>query len=202
MKQIRNAIPLILATTLVVPHTAWSFSDSDNDFLNATNDYAYDYSPEPAEVEAFLGGGIGYFRIDDEDYLNENEQLEDDRKSWKVFGGFDLGRALAIELAYIDFGRLNEEQASVEATGWTIAGIIALPITENFSPYGKAGQLYWDADFTLGPTTISADGNDFFFGLGGRFSLNDWSDIRLEYERFTMDDTDVDMASINLQFRF
>lgn len=199
MKQIRTARILVLATALVLPHAAWSDAYTDDPY---GFDNTFNSNHPPAEVEGYLGGGIGLARIDDQDFLNDDDSVQDERRAWKVFGGIDAGRVLAIELGYVDFGELQDAQTSLEASGWTLAGIIALPITENFSPYGKAGQFYWDADFTVGGIGESISDDDFFYGFGGRFALNDWSDIRLEYERFDLDDTPVDLASLNLQIRF
>lgn len=192
MKLWTTTIPIALATALILPQSAWSQSMSTQHDRDAWHE----------GIGGFLGGGVGYYRIDEQDFLNEDDDINDDRVSWKAFAGLDFGRIFALELAYIDFGELSEGPAALDATGWTAAGILSLPVTDNFAPYAKAGQLFWDADFTAGDVSLSDDGNDFFYGAGLRFALNDWSDIRLEYERFTMDDTDVDMASVNLQLSF
>lgn len=190
MKLWTTTIPLALAAVMIMPQAAWSqYASSDRDSWHDG-------------IGGFLGGGVGYYRIDEQDFLEEDEDLDDNRVSWKAFTGLEFTRMLALEVAYIDFGELSEGAAELDASGWTAAGILALPLTDNFAPYVKAGQLFWDADASVGPLSSSDDGNDFFYGVGGRFSLNEWTDIRLEYERFDFDDVEVDMASVNLQFSF
>lgn len=126
-----------------------------------------------------------------------------------------LGKCLAVWIldvfspwkgGYIDFGEATDGVNGLKATGWTAAGILALPITDNFAPYAKAGQLFWNSDSLVGSITVSEDGNDYFYGAGIRYALYQRLDLRLEYERFTMDhgndEIDMDMASLNMQLRF
>ncbi|RFA29037.1 hypothetical protein CAI21_11370 [Alkalilimnicola ehrlichii] len=156
----------------------------------------------PSGLEAFVGGGIGYYRLNDGDFLDEDERLKDDRLSVKVFGGIEISRILGLELGYVNFGEAEGDVTSLNADGWTVAGILALPITENFAPYGKFGRLHWDADVSAGPISRSDSGEDNFYGVGARFALSEQLDLRIEYERFDLADTDLDMASANLQIRF
>ncbi|MEX0731843.1 MAG: outer membrane beta-barrel protein [Aquisalimonadaceae bacterium] len=155
-----------------------------------------------SELRAYLGGGLGYYRLNDEDFLDEDENLKDDRSAWKAFGGFEINRVFSLEVGYTDFGRTEDGNATMEADGWTIAGIAALPLTQYFAPYAKVGQLFWDRKREYGPLSRSDDGNDLFYGVGARFMLTDHTDLRLEYDRLALNDTDLDMGSINLQFRF
>jgi len=160
---------------------------------------------EPAttvDVRAFLGAGLGYYRLNDGDFLEEDESLDDDRFSWKVFGGFEVNRVFSMEVGYVDFGKTADGLARMEVDGWTLAGIAAIPVTPFVAPYGKVGQLFWDRDREFGPMTASDDGSNMFYGLGVRFTLADRADLRVEYERFSMSDTDLDMASISAQYRF
>lgn len=155
-----------------------------------------------SQVRGYVGGGLGYYRLDDEDFLNENDDLKDNRTAWRAFAGAEFGRVFSLQTDYIDFGKTEDGNARMEADGWTISGIAAIPLTEGFAPYAKVGQLFWDRKREQGLFSVSDDGDDVFFGLGTRFTLTGHLDLRLEYERFTLDDTDLDMASAALQFRF
>ena len=154
------------------------------------------------DLRGFLGGGVGYYRLNDGDFLDEDDRLRDDQLSWKVFGGLEVNRIFALEVGYHDFGRARDGDARMEADGWTIAALAAIPITPVFAPYAKVGQLFWDRKRSFGPVSRRDDGNDMFYGLGARFSLTPLADLRLEYERMSLDDTDLDVASVNIQFRF
>jgi opacity protein-like surface antigen len=151
---------------------------------------------------AYIGAGVGYYRINDSDFLDDNDRLKDNRTAWRVYGGYEASRVLAIEAAYTDFGKSDEGAARMELRGISAAVVVTLPIFQYIAPYGKIGMIAWDRTRSLGPIRNSDDGNDVFFGFGGRFSMTPRSDLRLEYERYTVDNTDLDMISANLQYRF
>jgi len=177
-------IPLIISGLAFIPQISVAQSATD-----------------PA-VRGYLGGGMGYYRLNDDDFLDEDDELKDNRTAWRVFGGAEFNRVFSLQADYIDFGRTEDGNAKMEADGWTLSGIVALPLTEFFAPYAKVGQLFWDRKRELGPFSTSDDGDDMFYGFGTRFTLSQNVDLRLEYERFTLDNTDLDMGSASLQFRF
>lgn len=161
---------------------------------------------DSAETGLYLGGGIGYNRVESNDFPNDDDELEDDHVGYKGIVGFRLGGVFSIEGQYIDFGTSENGDNEVEADGWTVGVVAALPIFEAINPYAKAGVLMWDADGRTGLgtqlTSGSDDGTDFTYGLGLRFNLTDSLALRTEYERFALDEIDVDMASANLVFMF
>ncbi len=158
----------------------------------------------------FLGGGAIYTRIDNQfysspDFPSDDDEFDDDRVSWKALAGYRFSPALALEAQYIDFGKASNDIASAEADGWTAAVIAGIPFPF-VHPYAKAGALFWDTKASLGPVSGKNDGTDFFWGVGARVPLGEAVDLRLEYERFQLDgdniETDIDAASLNLQFNF
>ncbi|SEO58837.1 porin family protein [Aquisalimonas asiatica] len=157
------------------------------------------------EVRGYLGGGLGYYRLNDEDFPDEEDDIKDNRWSWRVFAGMEANRIFSLEAGYVDLGTAEDGNLDTDINGWTIAGMAALPVTEFFAPYARVGQFFWDRErSTSGPVdaSYSDDGNDMFYGVGARFTLTERTDLRLEYDRMSVDDTDVDLASINMQFRF
>ena len=107
-------------------------------------------------------------------------------------------------VGYTDFGEVSDQGSTFEAAGIPVSVSAALPISPVFAPYAKLGQLFWDAE---GPGTTEAgnqnyDGDDTFYGVGARLGLSQAMDLRLEYERFSLDEADVDMASAALAFNF
>ena len=151
---------------------------------------------------AYVGGSVGYYRINDSDFLDEDDRLKDNRGALRGYVGFEAGRVFAIEAAYIDFGSTSDGPADMELTGFSGAVLINIPILDVVAPYGKIGVIAWDRKRSLGSLSSNDDGNDLFYGLGTRFSLTHNLDLRLEYERYAIDDTDIDLGSINLQYRF
>lgn len=148
----------------------------------------------------FVGGGIGYYRVDEQDFFGPGDDLDDDQVSFKVYAGGDLLPWLGVEAGYVNFGEIGGSGASLDADGWSVAAIAQLPIG-NFAPYAKAGHLWWDTD-SDSASFGNPDGHDWFGGLGLRFALTQAIDMRLEYERYEVADADVDMGSLNLQLQF
>lgn len=154
------------------------------------------------EAGAYVGGAVGYYRLNDDDFLDEDDELKDNRSAWRAYAGIEVGRIFALEGAYTDFGETSDGLAKTELTGLSGAALINIPVLDFMAPYGKVGMISWDRERSFGSLSDNDEGEDVFFGLGARFSLAPSADMRLEYERYEIDDMDLDMASINLQFRF
>ena len=167
------------------------------------------------EVAAYLGGGVGYFRINDEDFPDSEDELKDNRWSWRGQAGIQFNPVFSVEGGYTDFGEVEDGSLELDADGSFVAALVHLPLANGVAPYGKVGQLWWDVERRAtttssgflggGETTVSRsseDGNDTFYGVGIRFGEGPGLQMRVEYDRFALDDADVDMASVNLQYRF
>jgi opacity protein-like surface antigen len=150
----------------------------------------------------YLGGGIGYDRIEGEDFTGEGDDLEDDRTTYKGIAGLRFTEVFALEAQYIDFGTAEDNVNRVDADGWTIGGTATLPLFRYVNPYAKAGMLLWEAEGESAGIRASDDGNDFTYGVGADIAVMEKLGFRLEYERFELNNLDIDMASANLQFNF
>lgn len=162
-------------------------------------------SASPEEPGVYLGGGIGYERINSENFPDDSDELKDERTAYKGLFGFRLNPIISLEGQFIDFGDAVDGPLNVEATGWTAGVVLNLPINEFISPYAKAGYLFWDSKLSVdgfGGGKFKDDGSDPFYGFGLKLGLSERLDLRVEYERLKLDDTDVDLASVNLQFNF
>lgn len=166
------------------------------------------------EMGGYIGGGLGYYRLNDEDFPDSEDELDDNRWSWRGQVGVQFNPIVSLEGGYTDFGDLEDGGLELDADGTFVAALVHLPLGGGFAPYGKIGQLWWDVERTVttsdggligGGTTIarsSEDGNDTFYGVGVRFGEGPGLQMRIEYDRFALDDADADMASVNLQYRF
>lgn len=164
-------------------------------------------SPAIAQYELgrsgpYLGGAVGYFRIDGDDFIAPGDKLHDNRIAYKGYGGWNYNSIFALEASYVDFGNSKDGNRHIDANGYTAALVVSIPMLKNFSPYAKVGDLIWDADTRSGGVHNSQDDDDLFYGVGVRFALNEHVDLRAEYERYKLDETDIDMPSLNLQYNF
>ncbi len=156
-----------------------------------------------ATPEAYVGGNLGYYRFEQEDFPGSSDEFEDDRGSWKAYAGVRPNDVIGFEAGYVDFGEVNHQGARFDSDGLQLAMTAGIPFTPNFSIYGKLGQLFWDRETRSSAFTgNSRDGDDTFYGVGSRIGLASNLDLRLEYERYEIDRADVDMASLGLNLMF
>lgn len=192
MNQRKTALGLAAAALLAVPTSAVLAQATD------TTDRWFPRQDRQFEPGFYVGGGVGYFRVEEQDFFGPDDDLDDEQVSLKAYAGGDFMPWLSAEAGYVNFGEVGDA-STLEADGWTVAAMAQLPIG-NFAPYAKVGHLWWDAD--VGPGGATDDGNDWFGGLGVRFALTQALDMRVEYERYELADVDVDMGSLNLQLQF
>lgn len=194
MKSLKQMLPLAVCGMLGLA----SFSAAADNFV-------------PTTPEMYLGGGLGYNWLNGQPFRDPNNPDHDFSEShltWKGFAGLRFTNLLSVEGQYIDFGAHNRNSDNVKAHGWTTGLVLDVPLTEDIVPFAKAGALFWNSDGTFtsngtpGGTGFHQSGTDFTWGGGVRFALTDNLDLRLEYERFRLDDTHVDNATAGLQFNF
>lgn len=143
----------------------------------------------------YAGGAWGAYRIDEGD-LDDNDDM------LKAFGGVQLNPWFGVEGSWVDFNRLNSDNSNFEADGKGLAAVFTMPLSDTSSIYGKLGNFWWEADSTLGGAVASGDGDDLFFGGGFKFSFNKLLALRLEVERYEVNNVDLDTATVGLQFNF
>jgi OmpA-OmpF porin, OOP family len=143
---------------------------------------------------------------------------------FKVFGGYQINRFLALESGYFNLGRFGFTADTLPATA--LAGGIKLqganfdvvgmlPITENFAPFVRVGYNYaWANDTFAGygavivpdPERSEHEGH-YKFGVGLQYALTRSWDMRVEAERYRVDDAvgnqgDIDMFTLGVVYRF
>jgi OmpA-OmpF porin, OOP family len=176
-----------------------------------------------ASAQGFIGGSIGQSDIDDEitsGLINGSQSVDGKDTAWKIFGGYMFNRHFGLEVAYVDLGEVSYSGTTdafgptelvtggkVEAWGFNISAIGALPVTEQFSVFGKLGLFFWDAeanDTTGGrPFSATDDGADFSFGVGLGYNFTRNLGVRAEWEMFqNISDADASLISVGLLWRF
>ena len=150
----------------------------------------------------YAGASIGQATIDACDGFTD---CDDEDTGWKIFGGWEFNRNVALEAAWVDFGEVSGSiggsAVSVETDGWTLAGKGVLPLTEQFGVFGKFGMIMWDAEGSGAASGIDDDGTDLIYGLGAQYLFNDRFVIVGEWEWYDIDN-DIDLFSIGALFKF
>lgn len=183
----------------------------------------------------YVGGNIGQSRatIDEERIINSlagagftTTGFEDDNRDlgFKLFGGYQFNKYLAIEGGYFDLGKFDFTatglppgtlSGNIKVKGVNLDLVGILPITEKFSAFGRVGANYAKVEDSFvgggsltvrNPNPTKRDTN-YKLGLGLQYAFNDALAMRVEAERYRIDDAvgndgDIDLISAGLVFRF
>ena len=156
------------------------------------------FFPSTARAEFIFGAGTGTNTV------NLDESFDESDLGWKAFAGFRFVRFFGLELQYIDFGNPENDDISVELNELALFAVGVIPIGEWFEIYGKGGYGQWRVEVENNATSDFFEDDDYDIAYGGglAFIINQTVGIRLEYERFEVEDADtIAMASLCVDFR-
>jgi OOP family OmpA-OmpF porin len=143
---------------------------------------------------------------------------------FKAFGGFQFNKYFALESGYFDLGEFGFLANTLPAgalsgtskvKGLNFDGVVSLPFTDKFSVFGRGGLNYAEAkdNFTgFGLVTVtnpnrSKRSPNYKFGAGLQYDFTQALGVRLEAERYRVDDAvgnkgDIDLFSAGFLYRF
>lgn len=196
-------------------------------------------SPSIAQETGTLGwyGGasIGQSKatIDNERISNSllgsgfaSSTITNDRRdlAFKVLGGYQMNRYLAVEGGYFDLGKFGYSATTTPAgtltgearvRGLNLDLLGRLPVTDKFSVFGRAGVTYAQTRDSFRGTGLVVVNNpnpserdtNLKFGVGMEYAFTPSLSARAEIERYRINDAvgnrgDIDMASLGLVYRF
>jgi long-chain fatty acid transport protein len=152
-------------------------------------------------------------------------------EGWKVFAGYQFTPHFGLEGGYVNLNDttsttivsglpLDPAPARVVSTtavdSWFLGATGTLALTENIDLFGKLGAHHWSSHFEVGnnndrdslppPLPLdrnsSDDGVDVYYGVGASYTLIEGLDLRAEWERFKVDEDDVDLITAGFAVRF
>ncbi|WP_342316842.1 outer membrane beta-barrel protein [Lysobacter sp. FW306-1B-D06B] len=157
------------------------------------------FGAQAADKGFYAGAGVGQSFVDEGAY-------DDEDTAFSVFGGYQFNRYFGLEGGYADFGKLEPRGAGpeLEASSVYLTAVGTLPITDKFSAYAKAGIQRWDLDTAIPSVVGNSDdsGTDPTYGLGVQYRFTDHVALRGEYSRFQIEDTDLDLAQLQVRYDF
>ena len=143
---------------------------------------------------------------------------------FKAYGGYSFNRYIALETGYFNLGRFGFTADTVPAgslrgdiklQGVNFDLVGSVPLSDSFSLFARGGLNYADAKDTFSGTGAVAVidpsprkwSPNYKFGFGAEYDFNRFVGVRLEAERYRIDDAvgnkgDVDLYSAGLVFRF
>jgi OmpA-OmpF porin, OOP family len=183
--------------------------------------YAGLAAADEEEIGFYAGIGLGQSTVEnDEDGID----FDEDDTGFKLFGGYQFNKFIAVELAYINGGEPNDSftvagidvENEVELTQVNAAAVGTLPFNEYFGAMGRLGLSYVDAEFKQTAsgfgTTVDVDDNttEISYGVGIWFTPARNFLLRLEYEMTSAElfdddideDTDISLISVSAMYRF
>jgi OOP family OmpA-OmpF porin len=161
-----------------------------------------------------LGGGFATTNISD----------DDKDFGFKVFGGYQFNKNIAVEAGYFDLGEFSfrantvpagtlDGKIRIKGINLDLVGII--PFTDRFSAFGRVGVNYAEAKDSFSGTGAvnvtnpnpSERDTNYKFGLGVQYQLSDSLGVRAEAERYRINDAvgnhgDIDLFSVGLLYKF
>lgn len=183
----------------------------------------------------YIGGNLGQTRADiDENGIASslldsgfsNTLVKDDNqdRGYKLFGGYQFNRYLALEGGYFNLGEFGFTSTTqppgtfngnIKLRGVNVDVVGLMPITEKFSAFARLGVNYTEAKdkfsgtgsvHVMSPTESARYANPKV-GAGLQYAFNEKLAMRLEAERYRVDDAvghrgDVDLLSVGLVYRF
>jgi opacity protein-like surface antigen len=163
-----------------------------------------------AQADDLLGlyAGVGITRTKAEDIFHTDFDLSN--TSWKVYAGFrPLGFPLGIDVDYVDLGSAASEtfkgvaHADAKAFAAYAVGYLPIPVP-NIDVYGKAGLARWQFNGNISQPSlfsVSDNGTDFAWGVGGQVHFLERFAVRIEYEHFNIRDADdVQLYSLGVSY--
>ncbi|MEO8016826.1 MAG: OmpA family protein [Pseudomonadota bacterium] len=183
----------------------------------------------------YFGGNIGESNTEfDTDRIDSDLRAsgfdligmhENDRDmGFKIYGGYRLNRYWSLEFGAFDLGHFSyiastvpqgtlRGEIKIRGLNFDLVGF--LPLTDKLSAFGRAGLNYARSEVgmtatgavnALDPTQESEDPN-LKFGLGAQYEFNRSFAMRLEAERYRIDDIvgdggDIDLFSLGFVVSF
>jgi OmpA-OmpF porin, OOP family len=142
---------------------------------------------------------------------------DDKDTTWRILGGYQFNRNLAVEVGYSDLGEVSVNAgvlgaATIEATAIEVVAVGILPLANQFSVYGKLGMYRGEADQSgTGAFVASASesNTDLTFGVGVKYDFTRNLGVRAEWQRYSDlggegvgGESDIDVISIGAIWRF
>lgn len=161
-----------------------------------------------ADSGLFLGGSLGAATLD-EDF--DGLDVDSDSTSFRITVGWQFSDTISFEVGYHSFGRFEEHvdvggvitDISVIADGFTLGLTGSVPLSSNFSLFGRVGAFFWDSNSEINHITVALpEDTNLFLGAGADVKVSETLSIIGDWTRYELEGTRSDVISIGFKLRF
>ena len=154
----------------------------------------------------YAGLGTGYPRLQfyPADFSSGGVFIDSKKEfdaGFKGFLGHQINRNWAAEVSYVSVGKFHYDYSvanvtqrdDYKVTGWGFAAVPTIPLTRNFSLFGRLGAFFsqtkrinYNQNFIVGNTSapVQSDETSFLAGFGLQYFFDGENGMRIEYENF------------------
>lgn len=153
-----------------------------------------------AQPVGYIGAAFGQSDVNVAGY--------DTASSVKIFGGVNLTPYFALEGAYSNLGRFDDnwyQGRYLEVDGIEFTAVGNIPLTSSVSLFGKAGFYSWNVDVTDPGYYYSGsdEGTDLTYGAGVKLGLVEPLSLNVEYQRYSsVSGGDIDTFYLGVAYHF
>lgn len=158
-----------------------------------------------------------FYNLPENNLQNRNDTAAD---GVALFGGYRPSQFFSVQVEYHDelaFGIddifagsslwfPDAEPSNFDSNALFLSGISSYDLNESTSFYMKGGVFNWEVDNRSLESSENYlgrnQGMDIFFGLGANYDLNTRFEVSAEWERYHMEESEVDYLSTELKFKF
>jgi OmpA-OmpF porin, OOP family len=146
----------------------------------------------------YLRGLLGQAEVDESSFSDEDT-------AFSIGGGWRFLPYLSVEGGYSDFGSLegNSPNAEFSADSWETGVAAKIPFGESgFFGQARLGYHWWDIDTRFVNGRGSIDGSDPYYGVGVGYDFNPQFGVSLNFDRYEIEDFEIDRIGLGGEFRF
>ena len=215
MKKAVKTVGMLGLLGCAVMNSSFAMADEDGWYVGANVGQSRAKIDDARITAQLVGAGFATTSI-----------VDDSRNSaYKLFAGYRYNKNVAMEGGYFNLGQFGFTSTTVPAgtltgkiklQGFNLDVVGTLPLTEKFSVLGRVGLNYAQAkdNFTnTGLVPPPANPNpskgqiNYKFGAGVQYDFTDALGMRVEAERYRINDAvgnkgDINMYSLGLVYRF
>lgn len=154
----------------------------------ATPAVAEDRNAADMHMYAGLRAGEAKTSIEDNSF-NVGSSASSNPTGWGVFIGHMFNPNFAFEAEYLNLGEIKSGTNSAKSTGFSLSGLAAFPMNDQFSLFGKLGYALITGE--PGGTFTGSDRKSraVTYGFGGQFNVTPTVGVRLAWDKYKFRDS-------------